>query len=143
MGSAGSRAFVGMGVGNGRSIARICSIVANGGEVDGVRILSPQIIAEASKEQVYAQCPYLGWLRLGLGFGLHSKEFPAPSPTTLQWGGAGGSWAFMDPEPAVSAGYAPNNWHLPPPDLSQVDLGESDPRLRRLTAAMAAVLARL
>ena len=131
------------GFANGRSIARLCSIVANGGQVDGVRILSSRIIAEAGKEQVYAQCPYLGWLRLGLGFGLDSKEFPAPSPTTLQWGGAGGSWALMDTKAAVSAGYTPNNWHIPPPDLTQINLGEHDPRLRRITAAMADVLTSL
>jgi CubicO group peptidase (beta-lactamase class C family) len=125
----------GMGFGNGRSIARLCSIVANGGEVDGVRILSPQVIAQAGHEHAYAQCPYLGWLRLGLGFGLDSKEFPAPSPTTLQWGGAGGSWAFMDPKAAVSAGYAPNNWHFPPPDLTQIS-GEQDP-VRAPSAAQA------
>ena len=49
----------GMGVGNGRSIARLCSIVANGGEVDGLRLMSPQVVAEAGKEQAYAKCPYL------------------------------------------------------------------------------------
>ena len=132
-----------MGIGNGRAIARLCSIVANGGEVDGVRILSPQVIADAGKQQVYAKCPYLGWLRLGLGFGIDSKEFPAPSPTTLHWGGAGGSWAFMDPKPAVSAGYTPNNWILPPRDITQVKSGENDPRLRRIMAAMAEVLRKL
>ena len=87
--------------------------------------------------------PLLGWLRLGLGFGLDSKEFRAPSPTTLHWGGAGGSWAFMDPKPAVSAGYAPNNWILPPRDITQIDPGENDPRLRRLMDAMADVLTKL
>jgi CubicO group peptidase (beta-lactamase class C family) len=130
----------GSGFGNGRSMARLCSIVACGGEVDGVRILSPEILAEAAKEQVYAQCPYLGWLRLGLGFALDSKEFPAPTPTTTHWGGAGGSWACMDPKSGVSAGYAPNNWIIPPPEVTQIGVGDQDLRLRRIMHAVTAVL---
>jgi CubicO group peptidase (beta-lactamase class C family) len=130
----------GLGLGNGRSIARLCSIVACDGEVDGVRILSPEILAEAAKEQAYAQCPYLGWLRIGLGLALDSKEFPAPTPTTMHWGGAGGSWACIDPKTTVSAGYAPNNWIIPPPETTQLDMGEQDPRLRRIIHAMTTVL---
>jgi CubicO group peptidase (beta-lactamase class C family) len=133
----------GGGFGNGRSIARVCSIVACGGEVNGVHILSPAILAEAAKEQAYAQCPYLGWFRIGLGLALDSEEFPAPTPTTMPWGGAGGSWACMDPKTGVSVGYAPNNWIIPPPETTQFDMGEHDPRLRRIMAAMANVLPRL
>jgi CubicO group peptidase (beta-lactamase class C family) len=130
----------GGGIGNGRSIARLGAIVACGGEVDGARILSPGILAEATRQQAYAQCPYAGWLRMGLGLGLDSPEFPVPSPTSVHWGGAGGSWACMDPQAGVSLGYAPNNWIVPPPETTQIDIGEQDPRLRRLMDAMSGVL---
>ncbi len=130
----------GGGYGNGRSIAKVCAIVANGGELDGVRFVSAATIAEAGREQVYGQCPYLGWLRLGLGFALDSKEFSAPSATSMHWGGYGGSWSFIDPRASLSLGYAPNNWVLPPPDLTQIDLAEADARLGRFVAVLRDVL---
>ncbi len=102
-----------VGYGNGRAIARACAIVANGGEVNGVRVLSPATIALAGAEHAHGACPYLGPMRLGLGFGLDSKEFPAPSPTTMHWGGFGGSVGLMDPKAAFSLGYTPNNWVVP------------------------------
>jgi len=52
------------GHGNGRSVARVCAIIANGGELDGVRFLSEKTVQEAGKEQAYGQCPYIGWMKL-------------------------------------------------------------------------------
>ena len=52
----------------------------------------------------------MGWLRFGLGFAIDSKEFPAPSPTSMHWGGYGGAWAIADPRAGVGFGYAPNNF---------------------------------
>ena len=102
----------GSGVGNARSIARLCAIVAMGGELDGVRYLSREICEEAARGQGYDECPYLGWARLGLGFGMNSTGFRYPSPTTFGWGGFGGSWAIMDPRAGVSLGYAPNDFSI-------------------------------
>jgi CubicO group peptidase (beta-lactamase class C family) len=103
----------GGGFANGRSIARLCAILAMGGELDGVRYMSPATVEEAATEQAYGECPYLGVVKFGLGFGLDSKEFPAASPTTFGWGGVGGSWALADSRTGVSLGYAPNNWDVP------------------------------
>ncbi len=102
------------GIGNARSIARLCAIVAMGGELDGVRYLSADIVEEAMREQGYSQCPYLGWARFGLGFGMNSAGFKYPSPTTVGWGGTGGSWAIMDPKAGVSLGYTPNDFSIEP-----------------------------
>jgi CubicO group peptidase (beta-lactamase class C family) len=96
------------GFGNGRSIARICAILAMNGELDGKRYLSPETIDQASSEQLYAHDPFMGAIRLGLGFGLHSEEFPAPTATSFHWGGYGGSWGVMDRQSGISLGYAPN-----------------------------------
>jgi CubicO group peptidase (beta-lactamase class C family) len=96
------------GFGNGRSIARICAILAMGGELDGKRYLSKGMVEEASREQVYDDDPFMGTISLGLGYGLHSAEFPAPTPTSFHWGGYGGSWGVMDPKTGISLGYAPN-----------------------------------
>ena len=97
------------GYGNGRSIARICSIMAMRGKLEGQVYLSEKVVEQAAQEQVYAEDPFMGMIRLGLGFGLHSREFPAPTATSFHWGGFGGSWGVMDPTTGISLGYAPNN----------------------------------
>jgi CubicO group peptidase (beta-lactamase class C family) len=122
---------------NGRAIARACAIVANGGEFNGVRILSPETIALAGAEHAYGPCAYLGPLRLGLGFGLDSDEFPAPSPTSMHWGGFGGSGGFMDPKAAFSSGYTPNNWVLPDISSGQFAI---DRRVARFWGALSRLL---
>ena len=102
------------GVGNGRSIARIGSIIANRGEVDGRRYLSESMVEEAGREQSYMEDRLLGMLRLGLGFAIDSEAFPAPTPTMMHWGGWGGSSIMMDPGTGMSVGFAPNKLLLDP-----------------------------
>jgi len=127
----------GTGFGNGRSIALACGIVGNNGVWDGQRILSPEIIALAGTEQAYGPDPYLGKIRWGIGFGLDSREFPAPTPTSMHWGGFGGSWGLMDPRAGISLGYTPNNWVVPEGANDQLKL---DPRLHRFVEVSAKLL---
>ena len=94
------------GITNARALARIGSVIAMNGEVDGRRYLSPDIIAEAATEQSHADDLAVGWVRYGLGFGLHTDDYPAPTPTTMHWGGYGGSFLTMDPVSRISCGYA-------------------------------------
>ena len=96
------------GITNARALARIGSIIALEGVVDGRRFLTPEIIIAAASEQSYADDLALGWVRYGLGFGLHSDDFPAPTPTSVHWGGYGGSFLTMDPASGISCGYAQN-----------------------------------
>ena len=96
------------GIGNGRSIARIGALLAMGGELDGRRYLSWATVEEAGTEQSFMEDRLLGWCRYGLGFGLDSEYFPASTPTSMHWGGYGGSLATMDPATGMSVGYAPN-----------------------------------
>lgn len=96
------------GIGNARSLARVGAMLAMGGELDGRRYLSRGIVDEASREQSYAEDALLGWCRLGLGFGLDSPEFAAPTPTTFHWGGYGGSCLTMDMPTGLSFGFVPN-----------------------------------
>jgi CubicO group peptidase (beta-lactamase class C family) len=105
----------GNGFANARSIARLCSIIAMGGEVDGVRYLSREIVAEACREQVFDTCPYLGPISLGLGFGrYHPEHFPLISPNCTGWGGLGGSNGWSESSAGISLGYAPNHFILEP-----------------------------
>lgn len=124
----------GNGFGNGRSIALACGIVGNNGVWEGQRILSPEIIALAGTEQVYGPDPYVGMIRWGIGFALDSKEFPAPTPSSMHWGGFGGSWGLADPRTGISIGCAPNNWVVPEGANDQIKLDE---RLHRLIEACA------
>ncbi len=96
------------GIGNGRSIARVGAMIAMGGELGGRRYLSRETIEEAGTEQSFQEDRLLGWCRYGLGFGLDSEYFPASTPTSMHWGGYGGSLATMDPATGMSVGYAPN-----------------------------------
>ena len=123
----------GSGRGTARSIARIGAIFAMDGTLDGETYVSRRMIDEATTEQAYGPCPYLGVMKLGLGLGLDSPEFPAASATCFHWGGFGGSAIMMDRRTGVSIGYAPNNWavHAVP---------ALDPRGERLMAATATVL---
>jgi CubicO group peptidase (beta-lactamase class C family) len=87
-------------------MARIGEIVALNGTVDGRRYVSPEIIATAGQEQSFTEDQMIGSVRYGLGFGLHTDEYPAPTPTTMHWGGYGGSFLTMDPANGISCGYA-------------------------------------
>ncbi|CAN1572234.1 AmpC Beta-lactamase class C and other penicillin binding proteins [Caulobacteraceae bacterium] len=93
---------------NGRSIARICSVFAGEGAVDGIRLLSPHWARETGREQVSGEDLALGPIRYGMGMGIDNRDFPAPGPNAFHWGGYGGSWGLMDPDSQVAFGYAPN-----------------------------------
>jgi CubicO group peptidase (beta-lactamase class C family) len=130
-----------VGFGNGRAIALVCGIVANDGVWNDERILSPEIVARAGREHAYGPDAYLGMVRMGLGFGIDSAEYPAPTPTTIHWDGFGGSFGVMDPRAGVSVGYVPNNW--PAPQVGADGQIVKPPRLESLSAACAEVFPRL
>lgn len=54
----------------------------------------------------------MGIVRYDLGFGLHSKEFPAPVQSAFHWGGMGGSWNVMDMNTELSCAYVMNRCEL-------------------------------
>ena len=100
------------GHGNARSVARIQAIVANGGEVDGVRLLSPSTIDTIFDVQADGTDLVLGVpLKFGIGYGL-------PQPDTLPyipqdgrlcfWGGWGGSMIIVDVDRRMTIAYMMN-----------------------------------
>ena len=98
------------GHGNARSVARIQSVVANGGEVDGVRLLSPETIDLIFEEQSYGEDLVIGMpLRFGVGYGLPIPEIPyIPAGRICFWGGWGGSLIIVDTERRMTAAYMMN-----------------------------------
>ena len=98
------------GHGNARSIVRVASALACGGELDGVKLLSLKTIEKAIEEQFYSTDLALSLpIRFGLGFGLVSKENPiSPNPRAFYWGGWGGSHVTMDLDAKLSWAFAMN-----------------------------------
>jgi CubicO group peptidase (beta-lactamase class C family) len=100
------------GHGNARSVARIQSVVACGGEVGGVRLLSPQTIDRIFEVQSNTVDLVMGiQLRMGLGYGLlpMPQVLPfLPEGRLASWGGAGGSLVIADADRRMTFGYVMN-----------------------------------
>jgi CubicO group peptidase (beta-lactamase class C family) len=98
------------GHGHARAVARLYSALAGDGTLDGVHVLSPEMVARATEcavegDDLVLQRP----TRFGLGFQLPMPERPlGPSPRAFGHFGAGGSLGFADPDAHVAFGYAMN-----------------------------------
>ncbi|WP_179956721.1 serine hydrolase domain-containing protein [Amycolatopsis anabasis] len=96
-------------IGTARSMARHYASLL--GEVDGIRSLKPETVAEATRTRSHgpdALIPAVvsGW---GLGYAVHSELHPFPAEGCFGHGGAGGSRAFADPGRELAFAYLPNN----------------------------------
>ncbi len=98
------------GTGNARSVGRIHSALACGGEVDGVRLLSEAGVERILEEQSHTDDLVLGLkIRFGMGFGLINESIPlSPSPRAFFWGGYGGSLALTDLDRRMTVTYVMN-----------------------------------
>ena len=99
------------GHGNARSVARVMSVVARGGEVDGVRLLSPETIDLIFREQINGVDVVLGIpLRFGIGYGLPQLDTLSwiPDEKICFWGGWGGSMIVMDVGRRMTISYMMN-----------------------------------
>jgi CubicO group peptidase (beta-lactamase class C family) len=80
---------------------RFCQMLLNGGQLDGVRLLSP-LTVELMRTNVLA--PTVPILAPGAGFGLDFAVYTDPvvaggyyGKGTFWWGGAAGTWFWIDP----------------------------------------------
>ncbi len=100
------------GHGNARSVARLQSAVACGGEVDGVRLLSPKPIDRIFEVQSNTVDLVMGiQLRLGVGYGLlpMPEVLPfLPEGRLCSWGGWGGSLVIADVDRHMTFAYVMN-----------------------------------
>jgi CubicO group peptidase (beta-lactamase class C family) len=100
------------GHGNARSVARIQSVVACGGEVDGVRLLSPRTIDRIFEVQSNTIDLVIGIrLKLGIGYGLlpMPEVLPfLPQGRLCSWGGWGGSLVIADVDRRMTFAYVMN-----------------------------------
>ena len=125
----------GNGVGTARAIARAYSAFAEGGAELGIapetfaRLTAPPVVAGAMDEVLGVPSYFsLGFLRPGptISFGSSQRAFGSP--------GAGGSFAFADPDARLGYAYVMNklDFYL-----------ENDPREKALRDAVYRAMARL
>lgn len=100
----------GGGIGSARGIARLYALLANGGTLDGKRLLSAETIATHTAEQVRGHDRVLlvpG--AFALGFARPSEFSPYVAlPDAFGHSGLGGSVGFADPTSGVGFAYVPN-----------------------------------
>ncbi len=97
-------------IGTARSMARLYGCLARGGELDGVRLLSSDMIALGRTRLSEGTDPLTGEpLAFGVGFALQTPARPfGPPALAFGHGGAGGSIHGAWPEHAVGFSYAMN-----------------------------------
>jgi CubicO group peptidase (beta-lactamase class C family) len=103
------------GHGNAHAVALVQSVMACGGEVNGVRLLSERGVLRALELQADGVDQVLGFpLRWGLGFALEGPMINAISGSRFAghrvayWGGSGGSIAFSDLDLRMTFAYVMN-----------------------------------
>jgi CubicO group peptidase (beta-lactamase class C family) len=80
------------------------------GEVDGLRLLSPETVAAAAEEQAAGTDHVMVMpSRFGSGYMLPTADSPLTGPRSFGHAGRGGSLAFADPEHGIAFGYVMNN----------------------------------
>jgi len=89
------------GFGNARSVAAVQSVLASGGEVRGVRLLSASGCERLLEEQFAGEDKVLGApIRYGMGYAVRGR--------TCSWGGWGGSIVLVDLEQHLTVSYVMN-----------------------------------
>jgi CubicO group peptidase (beta-lactamase class C family) len=93
-----------------QALARLMGALANDGWLDGEEILSPALIAEASRERIRGQDLVLPFdMSWGAGFMRNETVHPwGPGAQTFGHSGWGGSCAFADPERRLGGAYVMN-----------------------------------
>lgn len=90
------------GHGNARAVARVASVIACGGTVDGVRLLGEDTVKKAAEVQISGTDLII---RMPIDYGLGFAIF---TPGLLSWGGWGGSTFSANLDARVSQSYVMN-----------------------------------
>ncbi|MBI3759907.1 MAG: beta-lactamase family protein [Deltaproteobacteria bacterium] len=95
---------------NARALARLYGALARGGEVDGVRVLSPEGVTRSYTEESFGKDEVLLiTTRFTTGFMLTKPDDPfGPNPRSFGHPGAGGSLGYADPDAKIGFGYVMN-----------------------------------
>ena len=103
------------GYGNARSVAGVQAVMASGGAIGAVRLLSRGGRDLAWQEQFRGVDRLLGTsMRYGMGYGLFG--------TTYGWAGWGGSMVMIDPAARMAVAYVTNHMREPGDDLRGLEV---------------------
>jgi len=94
---------------NAAALARMYCCLARGGELDGVRLLTPGSVRAATRLNCFRKDLVLGFkVRWGMGFMLNDPLVGLQGPNLGSFGhaGMGGSMGFADPLHGLGFGYA-------------------------------------
>lgn len=103
------------GVADARSVARMYAMLAGGGELDGVRIVSEESVAAHSAEQARGtDAIFGGESRTALGYGRSTPGGMLMGPNDEAFGmqGLGGALGYADPVAGVGFGYVMNQTRM-------------------------------
>ncbi len=97
------------GVFTARALARMYAALANGGELDGARILSPRTVARASEQHVWGR-DRVTWVPAEWRLGYHRIHTAGRRPPARGFGhdGYGGSGAWAEPDRDLSMALTKN-----------------------------------
>lgn len=99
--------------GTARGAARLFAFASMGGELDGIRVLSPRTIDLMTEVQWHEKCAVWGTpMRTALGILVNDPEFfyIGPNPKAFGTAGAGGSFAMADRDNRLAVGYSLNSY---------------------------------
>jgi CubicO group peptidase (beta-lactamase class C family) len=96
------------GIGTARALARMYAALI--GEVDGVRLFTPETLTAATKERANGPDQVMIMpSRFGSGYMLPTDFNPMTGPQAFGHPGRGGSLGFADPELGIAFGYVMNH----------------------------------
>jgi CubicO group peptidase (beta-lactamase class C family) len=109
------------GIANARSVARLFAMLANGGELDGVRLLSAARVAKFAEPRKGADDPDVVMFNQVMplstsGYWLAAKQpitFALRTKTAFGHPGVGGSLAWADPEEGLAVAFCHNRLFQP------------------------------
>ncbi|MGH8181435.1 MAG: serine hydrolase domain-containing protein [Steroidobacteraceae bacterium] len=99
--------------GTARGAARVFAFASMDGNLDGIRVLSPQTIDLMTEVQWHEKCAVWGTpMRTALGILVNDPEFfyIGPNPKAFGTAGAGGSFAMADRDNRLAVGYSVNRY---------------------------------
>ncbi|WP_055691615.1 serine hydrolase domain-containing protein [Streptomyces prasinus] len=112
------------GIGTARALARMYAALI--GEVDGVRLLTPEKLASATEEQASGKDQVMmSPSRFSTGYMLPTNGNLMTGPNAFGHTGRGGSLALADPEHDIAFGYVTNHIISGSDDVRAVSLTEA------------------
>ena len=98
------------GYATAEALAKLFGGLANYGWLEGGELLSPALIAEATRERIYGRDLVLPFaMSWGAGFMRNAPNYPwGPGDQTFGHSGWGGACAFADPQRRLGGAYVMN-----------------------------------